>query len=228
MRQKQWYLLPGEALGTVKPTEVPGPSGPGYVVQVTGYHFHNRPTPDDPLLGAQYVRETFMANLHDNRVILPYRDENGKIQEEVVTLAEMGIGYPALVDPKRPEVIEIQDPNVEGAPSAGGGFRARRSGGGGDDDDDDYSGDDDDGGGGGGGFAVARPGQMVVNQEPLVNPVIQLGRFDFQVQFVWQPTPPSVRHERRAAAQAAEGQPPEAADAAEPAADAAPAAEPTG
>lgn len=63
--------------------EVPGPSGPGWVFQITGYHYHN-PREDPGNQGADYVRKTLIANLEQPEV-------NG------IDVGRLGIGYPVLV-----------------------------------------------------------------------------------------------------------------------------------
>ncbi len=63
--------------------QVPGPSGPGWVFQITGYHYHN-PRDDPSNQGADYVRKTLIANLEQPEV-------NG------IDVGRLGIGYPVLV-----------------------------------------------------------------------------------------------------------------------------------
>ena len=220
-----WYLPPGaESATDAAAVAVAGPSGPGYVVQVGGYHFHNWSDADKVVngkkmsQGAQYLRETFMAALHDNQILLPRgKVEDGEEPMELVSLAELGIGFPALIDPPRPVIVQLKNPNLEGGKSQSA---ARVS--------DDVSGGDeiggadvDAGGGAGGGFATAAPRRVVaVEEEEQVNPTIKLGRFDFVVQFSWQPTPRSVRQASKAAREAAEaakaGEAAQAGAAAEP------------
>lgn len=63
--------------------EVAGPSGPGWVFQLTGYHYHN-PLDEPGNQGADYVRNTLIANLEQPEV-------NG------VDVGRLGIGFPVLV-----------------------------------------------------------------------------------------------------------------------------------
>jgi type IV pilus assembly protein PilM len=82
-----------------------GPTGPGWVIQLTGYHYHNADKID---YGAQYVRKTLIEKLRKGKVKLPSPD--GK--DEMVTLADFGISYPVLVNPPRVETVEIPNPNA--------------------------------------------------------------------------------------------------------------------
>ncbi len=128
-----------------------GPSGPGMIIRLTGHHYHNRRefTPD---LGAQYVRNTLIDQLQGAEVLLPSVAGG---PPELVSMKELGISYPVLVDPTRPYECEIPDPQ---APPT---LRPAKAG-------------------GSGGREEARP-------------TIKVDRFDFVVEFVWTPTPPSVR-----------------------------------
>jgi type IV pilus assembly protein PilM len=65
------------------PVEVPGPTGPGWVIQITGYHYHN-PRDEPENQGADYVRNTLIANLEKPEV-------NG------VDVGRLGIRFPVLV-----------------------------------------------------------------------------------------------------------------------------------
>ena len=45
-----------------------GPTGPGWIVQITGYHYHNA---DRDNQGAQYVRNTLIQQLREGKLELP-------------------------------------------------------------------------------------------------------------------------------------------------------------
>jgi type IV pilus assembly protein PilM len=124
-----------------------GPKGPGWIVKLEGCHYHNESGDNS---GAQYVRNTLIENLQNAKVMLPTgeKDPNGKDVMDDVSMQELGITYPILVNPKKLEDEEIENPNA-GADS--GGRRADGSG------------------------------------------KIKLQRFDFNVQFCWQPKSPSER-----------------------------------
>ncbi len=199
---------PGSAmaapLGGMMPgtgTSVEGPKGAGYVIQLTGYHYHNRPTAGD-IQGAQYVRETLLRNLECQRVILPKVEEPGT---EWVSMKELGIGYPVLINPGRPVEVRIRKPSFRGfGPS--GSF------------DEGYSGMP---GGPMSGYATTLtpgmgsspynpyaatrgPGYLGATGAPGTSASVRpeeleivLRRFDFVVQFCWQPTSARERHEKR-------------------------------
>ncbi|MGA2797763.1 MAG: pilus assembly protein PilM [Thermoguttaceae bacterium] len=118
-----------------------GPKGPGWIVKLEGCHYHNDSGDNS---GAQYVRNTLVDNLLNTKVELP----NDKGVLESVSMQELGITYPILVNPKKLEDEEIDTP-IAGA--EGGGRRADGS------------------------------------------DRIKLQRFDFNVQFCWQPKSPSER-----------------------------------
>jgi type IV pilus assembly protein PilM len=124
-----------------------GPKGPGWIVKLEGCHYHNESGDNS---GAQYVRNTLIENLLNAKVKLPTgeKDPNGKDVMEDVSMQEMGITYPILVNPKKLEDEEIDNPI---AVAESGGRRADESG------------------------------------------KIRLQRFDFNVQFCWQPKSPSER-----------------------------------
>ena len=76
------------AAATAPPAEDPGPTGPGWVIQLRGHHFHNKRSE-----GVGYVRDTLIKNLRETKIKLV--DKDGKPEE--LTLKELGIGYPTVV-----------------------------------------------------------------------------------------------------------------------------------
>jgi len=202
MQEREWYLAPEEqtAQAADEPgeaaeggtTQVQGPTGAGYIVQLTGYHYHNRDVPG-MVQGAQFVRETLMHDLQTATVMLPSADKPGEM--EPVSMKELGIGYPALIDPGRPVKVTLTNPNVA---------RVRGSAIGADDYEDSEDGFDEDDEEGGGGFVrrtVRTRPTLESEQEEIA--AAELLRFDFRVQFVWQPTLPSERKAKKAEALAA-------------------------
>jgi type IV pilus assembly protein PilM len=131
-----------------------GPQGPGWIIQLTGYHYHNsdRFPPDDQ--GAAFVRKTFMNNLRTRSVELPPGDHEGK--PETVNVKDLGISFPVLIDPGPIKKITLTNPNAAENTNADRGAAPK---------------------------------------------TVEAQRFDFKVQFVWQPTPPSVRHQKQQQAQ---------------------------
>ncbi|MCE5304045.1 MAG: type IV pilus assembly protein PilM [Planctomycetaceae bacterium] len=133
----------------------PEPKGPGWLVQLRGYHFHNADRTNN---GAQYVYRTLIENLRNGKVSLPGVDP--KTMEET-SMAELGISFPILINPTGIVVEDLPDPNYVSESAT----RSDRSTGG------------------------AASGRF---NEPAAG-AIRLHRFDFVVQFVWQPKTPSAR-----------------------------------
>ena len=84
--------------------EVEGPEEgePGWIIQLTGHHYHNPPTAGQ-LMGPEYVRETLLKNLHTHRILLPTADKNAVDEQgnpkthELVSMEELGISFPVLI-----------------------------------------------------------------------------------------------------------------------------------
>jgi type IV pilus assembly protein PilM len=125
------------------------PSGPGWVIQIVGHHFHNEPHHQGHD-GPQFVRETLIRNL------LGEGDEvtvaAGPLAGKTVPVKELGIGFPVIVDASNPRPVRVQRPGAGEKPAAGG--------------------------------PGAGPGQDDDVEE------VKLRRYDFTVQFCWQPTVP--------------------------------------
>lgn len=129
---------------------VPGPTGPGWVVQIVGHHFHNedRHRPDE---GEQFLRNTIVANLAGNGDTVPLTV--GPRAGEQVPVSELGIGFPVIVQSSRlrPVVIPTSPGPTRGMAAPGV-----------------------DAGGFGDPAAVRDAG-------------LKLKRYDFMLQFTWQP-----------------------------------------
>ncbi|MDG2206725.1 MAG: pilus assembly protein PilM [Pirellulales bacterium] len=67
------------------------PRGPGYVVQLKGYHFH-----DSPLNGSgkKFVQRTFVHNLQERNISLP--DQTGSVSE--IPISALGISHPLVFE----------------------------------------------------------------------------------------------------------------------------------
>ncbi len=121
--------------------EDPGPKGPGWVIQLRGYHYHNRESQDSE--GPTYVSDTLIKNLREMKIKLVGKGG----QETELPIKELGVGYPVIVSAiEKVKVDTIVDPYAEVAKEA----------------------------------------------EPKR---VDLRRFDFTLQFSWQPTPLSKRQE---------------------------------
>jgi type IV pilus assembly protein PilM len=90
-----------------------GPSGPGWVVQIAGHHFHNEDR-HKPLEGEQFVRETLIRGLLGDAG--PVGVSAGAKAGEQVPVAELGVGYPVIV--QRSPVTKVQF-NASPSSSAG-------------------------------------------------------------------------------------------------------------
>jgi len=103
----------GEAAAAV------GPTGPGWVVQIVGHHFHNEDR-HKPAEGEQFVRETLVRGLlgEDGKVPAAAGPKAG----QQVSVADLRIGYPVIV--QRTPVRKIWIDTARG-PAAGGEFPGR-------------------------------------------------------------------------------------------------------
>jgi len=72
---------------------VEAPTGPGFVIQLSGYHYHN--SRDNPEHNAQaYVVESLIKNLETTKIQVP-DPETGEMKE--MTLPELGIKFPVVL-----------------------------------------------------------------------------------------------------------------------------------
>jgi type IV pilus assembly protein PilM len=84
-----------------------GPQGPGWVIELQGYHDFNV---NGRNRGAQYVRDTLLKNLENMVVELP--EGPGKNETRPFTLKELGITHPVLVDTfGPPKIVQEANPN---------------------------------------------------------------------------------------------------------------------
>jgi type IV pilus assembly protein PilM len=82
------------------------PKGPGWIVNVTGYHYFN----DIPgKLGAKFVIDTVMADLRGKSVDIPI---TGNLATQRAVTSDMGISHPVLVGKiESHNEVELTDPN---------------------------------------------------------------------------------------------------------------------
>ena len=195
---------PGGAPGPVGPVPGPMPGGPpglgglakpgdeagrfasgGWLVTLEGYHYHNR----DETGGsqrAQFVRDTLIKQLRSAEIKLPPEDGKGPL--EIVSLKELGVLYPVLASNTAETVEEkvtnftVDAPSTGAQPGSGTPGRPMPPPG-----------------------PPAAPGPGRPGAAPAVTDqggqVMTLARFNFKVEFVWQPTPASKRNENRKAAE---------------------------
>ncbi|MEM8947233.1 MAG: type IV pilus assembly protein PilM [Planctomycetota bacterium] len=152
-------------------------SGPGWVVQLTGYHYHNK---DRTNQTSRFVKNTLIKNLEEGFVVLPDGPDGGDVQ---VPFADLGISHAWIVkDSKiKKEMIDLDNP-------LGGDLASGRGGGG-------YGGEFGGGYGGEGGYGMRRPTTTGDDGEEQPSSIVELDRYDFVVQFVWKETPKSARQE---------------------------------
>jgi len=100
---------PGAAAGAAEGAEGAGegPSGPGWIVRIQGYHYHNLREFGTRGVGASYVQETLVRKLATGKVILPTIDH---AEQETVSMQELGVDCPVLIDPRNFYPHEIPDP----------------------------------------------------------------------------------------------------------------------
>ena len=166
---------------------VPGPTGPGWVVELKGYHYYHDPV--NPRVGANHVRSTLIHNLENGFLQLP--TPNGKM---VFTMDELGVGYVISAYDARPQEVKLPNPNAAAAaegPAANvaGGFGAVPAP----------------------GANGAKKGKEAATEDPDNPAFYTVQRYEFVVQFVWQEKPLNIRLEEKAkkpaaAAQAVQGQ----------------------
>ena len=153
-----------------------GPKGPGWIVRLSGHHWHNAERANQ---GAQFVRNTLIDNILHGKVELPRGDRGGL---ETMSMEELGIVHPVLVNPLKVYPQEVIDPNAEPEMGYGGAGNMMEGG--------------MPGMAGMPGMTRPRPAAGAAAGANTGN-IISLLRFDFDVQFCWQPKTPSERHEAK-------------------------------
>ncbi len=169
----------GEATDGAEEGGAPGgaPSGAGWVVQLTGHHFHNLEKSNQTF---SFVNDTLIKNLEEGFVELP-DGPNGELVR--VSFADLGISHPWVVDGSKIKDVKIDLDNPTGEVSD------RRRGGGG------YGGEM--GGYGGEGYGGGDPSAAAEEEEE--SRIVELKRYDFIVHFIWKET---AKSERQAKAKA--------------------------
>jgi type IV pilus assembly protein PilM len=90
-----------------------GPEGPGWVIQLTCYHYHNQ-LDRIGFEGSDHVRRIMTTAFRNSKVKLPIgSDENGNPIYDEFTMREMGIDYPFLLNDERPMEVEIPNPEFD-------------------------------------------------------------------------------------------------------------------
>ncbi len=102
-----------EGSGEGTSTTTSGPSGPGWVIELTGFHYFSKSERDG---GVEHVRNTIIKNLSDKIVMLPDADGDPR----PFTMDELGIGYAVLLDLGETKAEKIINPNADPATAGGG------------------------------------------------------------------------------------------------------------
>ena len=135
------------------------PSGPGWVIEMKGHHFHNE-SHHKPHQSVEFVRSTIIKNLlgkdsnAKKRVVQDEAGEDpqtvmvstGPLAGQLVDVSDLGIAFPVIVESSPVKTIQIPDPRLGG------------------------------------------PGEQPVDKSK--EKMIDLKRYDFIVQFCWQPRVP--------------------------------------
>ncbi len=156
---------------------IAGPAGPGWVVELLGYHFYSKGPRED--IGSAHVEKTLIRNLKEGFVEVP--DGPGKPAQRY-TMKELGIGYAILAHSPKPRPVDIPNPNYVPPVGGVGGVGGEGGLGG--------------LGGIGGGPMGGVPGAGVAI-DPDNPPTFRVTCYDFAVQFVWHEKPLNLRLEER-------------------------------
>jgi type IV pilus assembly protein PilM len=178
-------------------TTVTGPTGPGWVFEMKGYHYYNSPKRMGSE-GSNHVRRTLITNLLRQPIALP--DKQGNIIPFLPE--ELGLKFPLLLNDDKPKLVKIPnpdfDPETMASPVGGMGGMGMTGGA--------TMGP----GAAPGGAAPAAGGSARATGEDkeVVPPTLEVLRHDFIVQVVWQPNSLTerlqIREEKRKAAEEAE------------------------
>jgi type IV pilus assembly protein PilM len=153
-----------------------GLTGPGWVIEIRGYHLHNSLRDKNitvPYEGEDFILNTFFKNLETGTVQLP-DGPNGELID--VPISELGIKYPVIVTSEEikpvdyyPEATDMSNPGV--IPTAP--VRDER---------------------GESGIGQAPAGEKIPE-------LWKLRQYDFIIQFCWQPQPRGTRLDKQKMAQ---------------------------
>jgi hypothetical protein len=160
-------------------------TGPGFVIQLTGYHYHNADQSNQTL---KFLRDGFFKNLEEGTVKLPdkYNDQTKEYELVDVPIKDLGVSRVWLVQdkPLRPDFID-PDAQLLAEGTAPKGFA-------------EAMGFAPEGETAEGAAAPAAAGEGLAPVGPKSR-IIEVERYDFILQFCWQP---KTRTQRRAIAEA--------------------------
>ena len=195
--------------------EITGPSGPGWVVELTAHHFFNS---DRAFVGDAHVRRSLIKMLEEGEIDLPINPDEPNVTERF-TLKELGIDYIITARGVLNRRYRMKNPEYEGDTFGGEGAMGGYGDAGGYGEAGGY-GDAGDGGGFEPGVGGAGPGmglgpgmgpsmgpgmgpqngngkQKDGEEEDEIEAEFIVPRYDFVVQFVWQEKRLSERLEQR-------------------------------
>lgn len=142
----------------------------GWVIELVGHHFHNTipgtVQVDDE--ATQFVLNTFCKNLKEGKVQLPDGD-NGALKD--VKFSDLGIKFPVVVYRTKIQRVAYPAESDEAYQQRVAAVGPNAAG-------------------------AQPPGAAVADPAAMEQKMLTLHRFDFVVQFMWQPTPRSVRSEK--------------------------------
>jgi len=93
-----------------EPLEDPeGPSDEGWIVKITGHHYHNFNDPSRSDQLAKFIQDEFIQKLRTGTVTLPGKDRKTPM---TVSMKDLGISYPVLINPGMREEETLEDPNA--------------------------------------------------------------------------------------------------------------------
>jgi type IV pilus assembly protein PilM len=147
------------------------PTGPGWIIQLRGHHFHNA-NRHDAVRGAEYVRKTLIEKLRTGKVKFAGDSKGGA---ELLTMRDLGISCPVLVKPLKPAAVDLPLPTAQTGSGASTAAPEAKSG-------------------SGGTVDVPHPVHSTGDDAPRT---VTVQQFDFDVQFCWQPKTPTERREAK-------------------------------
>jgi type IV pilus assembly protein PilM len=106
--------------GTAPAAGPAGPSGPGWVVELRGYHYHNEEQGNE---GEQFVRSTLIRGLLGKGDKVPV--SAGKLAGQLVPVSELGIGFPVIVSSSTLERVSLTPEEMAGRSGASAGPAAQ-------------------------------------------------------------------------------------------------------
>ncbi|MGV3483206.1 MAG: type IV pilus assembly protein PilM, partial [Planctomycetaceae bacterium] len=177
---RNWSLVTGKPMPETVATDT-GPTGPGWVFELRGYHYYNSPKRMGSE-GSNHVRKTLITNLMEQPIELPGAD--GQILSFLPE--EIGLRYPLLLNDRKPALTRIPNPDYDPEAVQAALLKLQTEG------------------GGAAPTTPLTPGSKLPDGTIIEPASLEVLRHDFIVQLIWQETPLTVRLENRKAKEAAE------------------------